>query len=603
MTSNDPLWFLPSNREIGAFHFSSVLGVGGKTLHLSVNDREGRPFVMKIPVQESYKDASWRGRFDREVSIMRQLVGPAFPMLRAFGKYNAGDHRNIPYIVTSAPIGITLREIIAQRKATAVRPDVAGAPFLLRSLAEALGEAHDKGIVHRNLRPDKIAVANNQVQILDFLLGLNNQDGDDEGGGELGANFGHDLTRDKDFLGTPDYIAPEQARSAHNVDARADLYSVGLILYEYLTYDRPFGQSKSVLDALTQHLTQDAPPPSTRNTDIPIDFSTIVHRLTRRRPEDRFQSADEVIQAIDAMHQARRGATVSHVCFAPASGNLGPYKIREALSTAGRTALLRAEDHRGRSFAVKVPTHNAATSPSFLEHFRREIEILHEVAGPSYPILRASGTYDAEGHAGIPYLVVDLPLGLTVREIIDQRRNKGAEPDVAGAPWLLRKLALLLGEVHAKGIFPCNIRPDSVAVHGGDVQLLEFVLSQGADNDSVVAAGTASALASYAAPEQLSRDELPDQRADLYALGALLYEYLTFELPYGAVSNRQEALLRVMSQSPAPPSRRTPSVPPALESLVMRLLSRSRENRPADAYVVAKEAMSLIENPSPPPGS
>jgi serine/threonine protein kinase len=587
--SQDPLWFLPSNREIGAFRFVTVLGVGGKTLNLSVTDHDGRPFVMKVPVQESYREASWRGRFDREIAILRQLVGPSFPMLRAFGKYSTPQHAHIPYIVTSVPIGPTLREIITQRKATAVRPDVAGAPFLLRSLAEALSEAHEKGIIHRNLRPDKIAVANNQVQILDFLLGLTQQDDND--GEELGSGFQNDLTRDKDFLGTPDYIAPEQARSAHNVDARADLYSVGLILYEYLTYDRPFGQSQSVLDALTQHLTQDAPPPSARNIDIPADFNAIVHRLTRRRPDERFASADAVVAAIDEMIQARRGATVSHVCIAPASGTLGPYKIREALATVGKTALLRAEDHRGRPFAVKVPTPHAVTSPSYLEHFRREIDILHEVAGPSYPVLRASGTYDGGGRAGIPYLVVDLPLGLTVREIIDQRRNHGAGPDIEGAPRLLRRIALLLAEVHAKRIFPCNVRPDSIAVHEGEVQLLEFVLGQGADNESVTAAGTTSALASYLAPEQLSRDEALDARVDLYALGVLMYEYLTFELPFGAVASRQEALLRVMSQSPTPPSQRVNGIPPALDSLVMRLLERPRERRPASADVVAREAL------------
>jgi serine/threonine protein kinase len=591
-TAHDPLWFLPPNREIGPFRFSSVLGVGGKTLLLSVVDQEGRPFGMKIPVQESYQDSTWRGRFDREVQILRQLAGPAFPMLRAFGRYNAGDHRNIPYIVTALPIGPTLREVIAQRRATAVRPDIHGAPFLLRSLAEALSEAHERGIIHRNLRPDKIAISGQQVQILDFLLGLAHQD-DDEDGEELGANFGGDLTRDKDFLGTPDYIAPEQARSPHNVDARADLYSLGLILFEYLTYDRPFGQSQSVLDALSQHLTRDVPPPSSRIGEIPRDLDQIILKLTRRRPDERYQSADEVIRAVDDMMQARRGATVTHVCYAPASGKLGPYRIREATAVTGKTALLRAEDSRGRSFVAKVPTQSGAKSPSYLEHFRREVDILHEVAGPLFPVLRASGTYDTADYQGLPFLVVDTPSGLTIREVIDQRRTRSVGPDIEGAPRLLRKLALLLGEVHAKGIFPCHVRPDSVAVHEGNVQLLEFVLAQGADNESVSAAGATSALASYAAPEQLARDQVLDERVDLFALGVLLYEYLTFELPYGLVTSRQEALLRLMSQTPLLPSARNPAIPPALEALVMRLLARNRDDRPHGAYAVAREALAL----------
>jgi serine/threonine protein kinase len=591
MSANDPLWFLPASREIGPFRFSSVLGVGGKTLSLSVVDAEGRPFVMKIPALESYRDPSWRGRFDREVLLLRQLVGPAFPALRAFGRYSTGDHRNIPYIVTSLPIGPTLRDIILQRRATAVRPDVAGAPFLLRSLAEALAEAHERGIVHRNLRPDKIAVAHNRVQILDFLLGL--APAEEAGDRELGAGFEQDLTRNKDFLGTPDYIAPEQARSPHNVDARADLYSLGLILFEYLTYDRPFGQSQSVLDALSQHLTRDIPPPSSRVSEIPRDLDEIIVKLTRRKADERYQSADQVVAAIDELFQVRRGATVTHVCHAPGNGRLGPYRILEAVAVTGKTALLRAEDSRGRLFLAKVPSRSGATSVAYLEHFRREVEILHEVAGPQFPALRASGTYDAQGYPGLPFLIIDPPAGMTLRELIDQRRSKGYGPDVEGAPHLLRKLGLLLGEVHGKGIFPCHMRPDSVVIHDGNVQLQEFVLAQGADNETVAAGGSTSALASYAAPEQFSRDQPLDERVDLFALGVVLYEYLTFELPYGLVTNRQEALLRLMSQTPVAPSLRTPGISPALERLVLRLLSRNREERPSSAYVVAREALAL----------
>lgn len=589
---NDPLWFLPASREIGPFRFSSVLGVGGKTLQLSVIDQEGRPFLMKIPGQESHRDPSWRRRFDREVRILRQLVGPSFPMLRAFGRYNTGEHRGIPYLVTSLPIGPTLREVIAQRRATVVRPDIEGAPFLLRSLAEALAEFHEKGFVHRNLRPDKIAISNHQVQIFDFLLGLirSQQEESDSAREVISAP-----TPDKDFLGTPDYIAPEQARSPHQVDGRADLYSLGLILFEYLTYHRPFGPSQSVLDALSQRLTSDVPPPSSRVSEIPTDLDQLVVKLTCRKVEERFQSAEEVIVAVDAMLQARRGATVSHICFAPSDGKLGIYNIREAIAISGKTALLRAEDSRCRIFIAKVPTYSGAASRAYLDHFQKEINILNEVAGSSFPVLRDSGNYNSRESQKLPFLIVDPPTGPTLREVIDQRRMRGVGPDVEGAPRLLRKLGLLLGEVHAKGIFPCHIRPDSVAASDGHVQILEFVLAQEAANESVVAAGTTSTLASYTAPEQLLQEQGIDERVDLFALGVLLYEYLTFELPYGAVSSRQEAHLRMMTQTPALPSSRVPGISPGLESMVMRLLAIQREERPSGAYAVAREALTLMQ--------
>jgi len=572
-------WFLPESREIGSFSVVTVLRSAGKTLSLSVVDREGRPFAMKIPVKENATDPTWTGRFDREVQILRELVGPAFPALRAFGKYAVGEFREVPFIVTSMPVGPTLREVIGQRKATAVRPDVAGAPFLLRSLVEALSEVHEKGFVHRNLRPDKIAIANNQVQILDFVLGL--------------AGPIDDLTRASEFLGTPDYIAPEQVRSPHNVDARADLYSVGLILYEYLTYGRPFGQGSSKVEAFLRHITQDAPPPSTINPDIPRDLDQVVLKLLSRDREERYQNAEEVITAVDELLQARRGAALSHLCFVPESGRIGPYRLFEALSSAGKTTLIRVEDSRQRSFAMKVPARHALQDEGYLRRFEREVQILREIAGPSYPVLRSAGKYDAGGQTGIPYLVVDPPAGQTLREIIDLRRHQIAPPDVAGAAVLLRKMALLLAEVHAKGIFPCSLRPDILAIQNGEVQILEFVLNQGAPNDGVPSVGGVSAQASYAAPEQL--DDLPraDARADLYSLGVILFEYLTYELPYGTASSRHDALLRLLTQPAAVPSAYTEGIPAGLDALVGRLLSRAPDGRPQSARLLAEEARKL----------
>jgi serine/threonine-protein kinase len=216
------------------------------------------------------------------------------------------------------------------------------------------------------------------------------------------------------------------------------------------------------------------------------------------------------------------------------------------------------------------------------------------VAGPSFPLLRSTGSYEAGGRKQIPYLVVDLPSGRTLREIIEQKRRNNDPPDIAGAPLLLRRLALLLGEVHDKGIFPCNLRPDVVAVREDSVQLLEFVLSQGATSEGVVSSGGVSSLASYAAPEQLEPGNRVDGRADLYSLGVILFEYLTYELPFGTSSSRHDALLRLMTQPASSPSSYAEGIPPALDALVVRLLSRDPAQRPASAVHLAEEARALL---------
>ncbi len=578
MTSNEAErpWFLPESRQIAGFTVVTVLRSAGKTLSLSVQDGEGRPFAMKIPIKENAKDEVWRARFDREVQILRGLVGPAFPALRAFGRYAIGEYPEVPYIVTAMPIGPTLRDIIAQRKTTAVRPDVAGAPYLLRALAEALIEVHERGIVHRNLRPDKIAVAQGQIQILDFVLGL--------------GVTSEDLTRTSEFLGTPDYIAPEQVRSAHLVDARADLYATGLIIYEYLTYDRAFGQVQNKVEAFLRHITQDAAPPSSSNNEVPRDLDLIVLKLLERDREKRFQSASELLARVDEVLQARRGASLSHVCLVPESGTIDGYRLQEALSSSGKTTILRVEDSRRRVFTMKVPSRQAVHDPDLQNRFERETAILNEVAGPSYPVLRAWGTYKAGGYETIPYLVTDQPAGRTLRELIDQRIAQRTEPDVAGCPLLLLRLALLLVEVHAKKIYPCSIRPDNIAVREGEVQLLEFVLGQGAANEAVTVMGGAySAVAGYNAPEQLQNGKRVDGRADLFSLGVVAFEYLTFELPWGTISTRTDALLRQSTQLPVPPSQLNPAVKPEFDELIFRLLQRAPEDRYESAAALAAD--------------
>lgn len=101
-------------------------------------------------------------------------------------------------------------------------------------------------------------------------------------------------------------------------------------------------------------------------------------------------------------------------------------------------------------------------------------------------------------------------------------------------------------------------------------------------------------MASYAAPEQLETGGKIDARADLYTLGVLLFEYLTYELPYGTSSSRHDALLRLMTQPASSPASYTEGVPPALDALVVRLLSRDPAKRPGSALALVEEARRLL---------
>ncbi len=280
-------YYLPDTRVIAGYTVQNVLWVEGLTVVLQVQDDKAQTFAMKVPTRVALKDRTLPRRFDREVDIMNKLQGPHFPVLRGCGLYTVDTHHNIPYIITDMPNGYTLDVLLETQKAAATEPDLEGAVHLLRGLAEVLVEVHKQGVVHRNLKPSNVAVdVGGEVQLLDFVLGLDASP--------------MNLTRDREFVGSSVYIAPEQALDPHHVDGRADLYSLGLIIYEYSTHKQPFeGTGPSAMSGIIKRFNQDPDPPSRFNPKIGPELENILVRMTKRQLNMRFQTAQDVLEAVN----------------------------------------------------------------------------------------------------------------------------------------------------------------------------------------------------------------------------------------------------------------------------------------------------------------
>ncbi|MHB2015832.1 MAG: serine/threonine protein kinase [Candidatus Xenobia bacterium] len=278
---------LPDSKVIAGFDVQQMILEGDITAVFAVRDDDGGLWAMKVPTVEALRQPMLRKRFEREMDILGRLQGAAFPTLRAGGVYATRDRSNIPYLVTSLPRGETLDHLMAVQKETGETPDPEVAVHLLRTMAEALQQMHAAGIVHRNLKPAKIAMSREgEVQILDFVLGL----------GQASAA----LTGDREFVGTMRYVAPEQALDPHHVDGRADLYSLGIILWEFLTHRHPFDLTgPRGMNEVVKHFSDDPPAPSVANPAVPPMLDEIVARLTRRHLNERFQAAAEVMDALD----------------------------------------------------------------------------------------------------------------------------------------------------------------------------------------------------------------------------------------------------------------------------------------------------------------
>jgi len=286
----------------GAYTIERELGGGGMSRVFVVLDRtlERRVAVKVLP---EYLAASVSvDRFKREVLLSAGLQHP-----HIVGVLSAGDAAGLPYFVMPFVEGESLGARIARAGALPVREAVS----ILKDVARALAYAHERGVVHRDIKPHNVLLAAGAATVTDFGVAKALSSAR-RSGGERGLT----LTDPGTSLGTPLYMAPEQAAADPDIDHRADIYAFGVTAYEMLAGTPPFaGLAPRAL--LAARMTEDAPPLETMRPDVPAALATLVTRCLAREPDDRPQSATELLAALDepamisgpmAAMERRRGA-------------------------------------------------------------------------------------------------------------------------------------------------------------------------------------------------------------------------------------------------------------------------------------------------------
>lgn len=284
---------LVAGQRIGHYEILSMLGRGGMGhVFLGRDLRLDRKVAIKVlPVQIARENRRWR-RLEVEAKALASLSHPNIVSVFAIEEYGS-----LHLLVMEFVEGTTLREFIKQH----------GMPMpqffeFTRSLLEAMEAAHARGVTHRDLKPENIMITNSgKLKILDF--GLAKFTSDVSRSVSIETRFNQaGLTTAGVVLGTAAYMSPEQAEG-RMVDHRSDLFSLGVVLYEMLTGEQPF-RGRSVAQLLSSILRDEPAPVTSIRHDAAPGLAEFISRCLRKEPEDRFASAAEMLQSLDAIHTA-----------------------------------------------------------------------------------------------------------------------------------------------------------------------------------------------------------------------------------------------------------------------------------------------------------
>ncbi|MDP3774392.1 MAG: serine/threonine-protein kinase [Gemmatimonadales bacterium] len=362
------------------YAFDREVGAGGMaTVFLARDRKHDRQVAVKVLRQE-LAQALGRDRFLREIRIVANLQHPNILPL-----HDSGEAGGFLFYVMPFVEGESLRTRIEREGAL----PVAVASRILAEVADALGYAHRHGIVHRDIKPENIMLSGRHAVVTDFGVAKAVSDA---------ANAQDKMTTAGVALGTPFYMSPEQAVADPNTDHRADIYALGVIAYELFTGKPPFheGGAQAVLSA---HVVTEAPPITRTQPNLPPALAKVVMRCLEKKPENRFQTADELLPAFESFATPSGGITPTNTRpieavrrgpgwrrWAGIAAGVAVVGIGAALALRGRGGSAAAEAPRPIRRLAVLPIADAsgagATDPFANGLLDALINRLAQVAGP-----------------------------------------------------------------------------------------------------------------------------------------------------------------------------------------------------------------------------
>lgn len=317
----------------GRYEIVRCLGTGSMGMVYACRHRElsGHLVAMKVLFSEVARDEVSAARFRNEIVASYGVSHPN--VIRAYEYFRDGDL-----------IAFTMEYIENGDLADRITGDepipIDEIVSMFAQMCSGVQAIHDAGIVHRDLKPENILITKSgQIKITDF--------------GIARTGTGPKLTEHGGVVGTLDYVSPEYLERGQ-VDARSDIYALGVLVYEMLTQEPPF-KGKSVIETMTMRLRQDPNPPHLLRKDCPEALSAIVLRAMARDPEERYQSANDILQDLQSV------------------GSFHVPMFSSAHHPTIQSAQLVQAEGETQAVAETVPEVQLEDIPDDLEHFPEEI--------------------------------------------------------------------------------------------------------------------------------------------------------------------------------------------------------------------------------------
>ncbi len=281
----------PTSSTLGDYRIIREIGRGGMAIvYEALEDSTGLHVALKVLPRDQMQDEMLVKRFKQETRAAQQLSHANIVSV-----LSSGEIDGFLFIAMEYVAGIDVLELARRKGVLPVKRSL----DIVRQVAHALQHAHEKNIVHRDIKPSNLLIDRSGiVKLADMGLARS-----------LKSSKKSGLTREGTTVGTVDYMSPEQTLNSHSADCRSDIYSLGATWYRMLSGQAMY-PTGDVLNRINAHANQPPPDPRVLNKDVPDGVVAIMHRMLEKKPDDRYQTAAEVLHELKTANLDRREVTV-----------------------------------------------------------------------------------------------------------------------------------------------------------------------------------------------------------------------------------------------------------------------------------------------------